>query len=618
MDIQATLRSALSLHQAGRVAEAEGLYRQILGRAPRHADALHFLGLAAHQRGQHAEALALMDEALRAAPDYAACHSNRGNALLALGRVDEAIGAFRAAIARKRDFADAHLNLGNALERKGLAEDAIASYRRALRTSPNSPETHYNLGRVYAGQGRLDEAGRSYRRAVALRPDYVDALFNLGNLHQATGAAAEAIDCFQRVLALRPGHAPAHNNLGAALERAGREDEAQASYRRALALQPAFPEAHNNLGNVLLAAGRTAEAIASYEAAIAARPDYAAAHNNLGNALQAAGRLDEAIARHDRALALQPDFPDATWNKAFALLLKGDFAAGWPLFEARWQLPGQRQDPAVWGKPAWRGEVAVAGRTVLVHHEQGYGDTLQMLRYVPLLAARGARVLVRVPAPLARLVATVEGVAGVLGPDEALPDFDLHCPCMSLPLAFGTRLDTIPSRVPYCGTPDADRWAARLGARHAPRVGLAWSGSATHRNDRQRSVPLAELAPLLALGAEFHSLQREYRPADAGLLAPRGPLRDHAESLGDFAGTAGLVSQLDLVITVDTAVAHLAGALGRDVWLLLPAAPDYRWLLGRADSPWYPTMRLFRQRDTGGWPVVVAEVADALRECLGS
>jgi len=614
MDAKTLLNDAIALHQAGRLDDAEARYRQVLARVPGQPDALHFLGLAAHQRGRHEEAVTLMDQALAQSPKYPACLSNRGNALLALGRVEEALAAFRAALKLKRDFPDAHRNLGNALLRTGAVDEAIASYRRALQLEPNGPEHHYNMGRACTVAGRHDDALRSYRRAVTLRPDYADALFNLGNVQQLVGDAAGALDSYRQVTMLRPGDPAAWNNLGAQLELGDRPAEAIDCYRRALALRPGFAEAHNNLGNALLMLGHTREAIASYREAIAANPRWAAAHNNLGNALQAAGQPDEALAAHDAALSLDPDCADARWNKAVALLLKGDFAAGWPLFEARFDLP--RRPPAAppGAGPAWRGEEPVAGRTILLHHEQGFGDTLQMLRYAPVLAARGARVVVLVPPPLLRVAATAPGVAAVTGQGNDLPAFDLHCPFMSLPLALGTTLDSIPADVPYLAAPADDQaeWAARLGPRSRPRVGLVWSGSTVHRNDRHRSLPLATLAPLLALPAEFHSLQTEYRERDLPLLAGNASLFDHAGELGDFAATAGLVGQLDLVITVDTAVAHLAGALGRPVWLLLPESGDYRWLLGRHDTPWYPTMRLYRQPAANDWDSVVVEVRAAL------
>jgi tetratricopeptide (TPR) repeat protein len=620
-DARNALQAAVAQHQAGHLAEAEALYRHILAAFPQHPDALHFMGLLAHQRGQHEAALALMDQALRAAPKHAPCHSNRGNTLLALGRLDEAVASFRQALALDRNLADAHLNLGNALQAQGQPGEAVASYRRALHLNPQSAEIHYNLGRVYEAAGQLANATHSYRRAVALHPDYVEAHFNLGNVLQAGGEPEAAMASYQRVLALRPEHAEALNNLGALFELAGQPQQAQASYSQALALRPVFPEAHNNLGNVLLAEGQTDAAIASYQTAIAQRPDYAEAHNNLGNALQSAGRLDEAVQCHDRALALKPDFADARWNKAFALLLQGDFAAGWPLFESRWELLRHHPDVTVHERPLWLGDTPLAGRTLLVHHEQGLGDTLQMLRYVPLLAAQGARVIVQVPAALAALAATVTGVAAVVLTGEPLPGHELHCPMMSLPLACGTTLATIPDAVPYLAVPGASSaiWQARLDAARSDertrlRVGLVWSGSTAHRNDRQRSLALRQLLPLVELPAEFHSLQKEYRPEDREQLSAHAGLHDWSAQLDSLADTAGLIAQLDLVIAVDTAVAHLAGALGKPVWLLLPAAPDYRWLLGRTDSPWYPTLRLFRQPEPGNWAAVIDALATALRE----
>lgn len=653
MNVQGTLQAAIAHHQAGRLAEAEALYRQILERVPQHADALHMLGLLAHQAGHHEMAVELIGQALRVAPGNAAGHSNLGLALLALGQADAAVASLRRALVLQPDFADAHLNLGNAWKAQGRLDQAVASYRAAIGARRKYPEAHYNLGLALLAQGQAREAVDAFRQAIALRPAYAEAHNGLGNALQALGEPEQAGASYERALKLRPGFAEAHNNLGLALQARGLVDEAIASlrraiaihpgyaeahsnlgsqleargdleeaaaeYRQALALQPGLAVAHNNLGNVLQAQGHLEEALASYRQAIAIRPDYADAHNNLGNALQAAGRLDEAVRSHDRAIELSPGDADAHWNKAFALLLKGDYGQGWPLFEWRWKALEQRGLAQRFAQPPWLGDAPVQGRTILLHHEQGLGDTLQMLRYARLLAAQGATVLVEVPAVLARLAATVPGVSGVVVAGAPLPAFDLHCPCMSLPLAFGTTLASVPAEVPYLFAPDPVRedWRVRLGAPVRRRVGLAWSGSVAHRNDRNRSVALERLLPLLDADAQFHSLQKEYRGGDAALLAADGRLRDWSASLGDLADTAGLVGALDLVVTVDTAVAHLAGGMGKPTWLLLPFGPDYRWLLHRADSPWYPTMRLFRQPAPGDWGAVVAAVSSALAGAHG-
>ncbi|QOJ32590.1 MAG: glycosyltransferase family protein [Gammaproteobacteria bacterium] len=487
---------------------------------------------------------------------------------------------------------------------------------------PGKPEPArlYQAGLAHHQAGRLAEAEAAYRQVLAHFPRQPDALHMLGVLAHQAGRHEVAVELIGKAIRIAPKQAAFHNNLGSCHEARGDLAAALVAFRRAIALQPGLPEAHNNVGNVLQALGDAAGAIAAYRQALALRPDYADAHDNLGAALQAAGRPDEAIEAHQRALALRPDHAGAQWNLAYALLLKGDFAAGWKQNEWRWRVSGRQAAEPGWSQPLWLGTPTLAGRTILVHHEQGLGDTLQMLRYVPLLAAQGARVLLRMPATLAGLAATVPGVAAVLEEGAPLPHFDLHCPCMSLPLAFGTLLETIPATVPYLHAPEAARqaWQARLGPARRRRIGLAWAGSSAHRNDRNRSLPFARLAPLLGCDAEFHSLQKEYRPGDVAALRADGRLVDHAAALDTLADTAGLIAALDLVITVDTAIAHLAGAMGRPVWLLLPHAPDYRWLLDRDDSPWYPGMRLFRQPVAGDWASVVERVKRASADGIGS
>lgn len=648
MNVQSTLQAAIAHHQAGRWSEAEVLYRQILARFPEQPDALHMLGLLAYHAGHPDVAVDLVGQAIRLAPGQAPAYVNLASALTALGRHDEAIDSCRRALAIQPLYPEAHLNLGNALRARGMLDEAVASYRQAAVVRRDYAEAHYNLGSVFHVQGKLPDAARSLRRALEIRPAYAEAHNALGNVLQAQGQPEQAITCYQRALAnspelaealnnlglalqatgrleesivaleraiaIRPEYADAHNNLGAQFEARGLLDQALACYRRALELKPAFPEACNNLGNLYQAAGRLEEALGSYRQALALRPDYAEAHNNLGNALQAAGLLDDAIRSHDQAIALRPDLADAWWNKAFALLLKGEYAAGWALFEWRWKVLAQHSGLRRFDGALWLGESSLDGRRLLLYHEQGLGDTLQMLRYVPLLAAQGARVSVEVPRSLASIAASVAGVAEVVVPGGEAPAYDLHCPFMSLPLACKTTLDNVPGNVPYLSATAGAcaAWRERLDPGRRRRVGLAWSGSTTHRNDRQRSLRLQQLLPLLGGDAEFLSLQTEYRPADQALMAADGRVRDFSAELTDFAATAALIAQLELVITVDTAVAHLAGAMGKPVWLLLPFAPDYRWMLQRTDSPWYPTMRLFRQPSSGDWATVIGVVADAL------
>lgn len=481
--------------------------------------------------------------------------------------------------------------------------------------TPEAVRTELQAAISHHQAGRLGEAEALYRRVLEQAPGHPDALHFLGLLAHQTGNHAAAVELIGAALRVIPAHPQCHLHLGLALESLGRLDEALASFERALSLNPGLVVALNNCGNALQALGRFEEAIAAYRQSLGQCPDDPDMHNNLGHALDAAGQPAEAIASFHRAQALRPEFAAALCNEGVARLRLGDFARGWKLFEWRHQALGARRLVRDYRQPLWLGEESLAGKTLLIHHEQGLGDTLQMLRYVPGLAARGARVVIEVPAALAELARSVPGEPQVVPEGQPLPAFDLQCPMMSLPLACGTTLDTIPARVPYlAATADARAaWAARLGPATGRRIGLVWSGSPGHQNDRLRSIPLAQFAALLELPGEFHSLQREYREADRTLLPGLG-LRDWSAQLATFVETAALISQLDLVITVDTAVAHLAGALGKPVWLLLPCSADYRWMQKRSDSPWYPTMRLFRQPRTGDWATVLDEVAATMAD----
>jgi len=613
-DPRQLIQAGIAHHQAGRLPEAEALYRQVLARFPRHPDALHMLGVLAHHAGRHDLAVDLINQAIRITPRHAACYNNLGNAERAQGQLDAAIRSYRKALSLSPSFADAHQNLGLAFQAKGQFDKAIASLKRALALRPDSAASQLNLANVLVAAGRLDEAREGYERVLATEPNHADALNNIGLVLAQQHRVEEAVAAIRKALAVRPDYAEAWLNLGTQLEAGGDMAEALRCYERAVDLKPNLATAHNNQGNALLALGRLDESGRAYERALALRPDYGEAYANLGNLWQTRGEIDRAVACYDRMLELAPASPVARWNKAFALLLKGDFANGWALYESRWEFDDPTRVSRAIDAPLWLGDAALEGRTLLLHHEQGLGDTLQMLRYVPVLAERGARVLVQVPSALAIISATVPGVAGVIVAGEVPPAVDLHTPFMSLPLATGTTLAHIPGEVPYlfAGAQSRAAWRERLGTRQRRRIGLVWSGSTTHRNDRQRSIRLARLLPLLDADVEFISLQKECRAEDLELMRRDGRIRDVAGDLGDFADTAALLAELDLLITVDTSVAHLAGALGCPTWLLLPFAPDYRWLLGRADSPWYPSLRLFRQPALGDWESVVRELAALL------
>lgn len=649
-DAPATLAAAMSAHQRGQLHEAEAAYRDILRSEPRHADALSLLGMLLCQRGEHSEGVAMLDASLASEPLQPAALVNHGNGLQALGRHEEAIADYDRALALDPRSAEAHNNRGNALQRLQRFEEALAAYERAVAIRAAYFSAHNNRCTVLQMLGRHDEALAAIDTAIRLNAAFADAHNRRGTILQDLGREEEALASFEEAIRLSPEYAEAHVNRGNALRALQRPDDATACYTQAIAIDPACFKAHNNLGVVLQEQRRYEEALASFERAIALVPNHPDAHFNRGNALRELRRYEEALACFERAgdLDARADAPahyergvvrgeigcrdealasvrdalepgtaraEANWNLALLKLLLGNYEEGWRLHEWRWQATHLRARTRKFEQPLWLGDTPLQGRTVLLHAEQGFGDTLQFVRYVPWVVALGASVYVEVPQALADIVLSMDAEATLLTHGEPLPDFDLHCPLMSLPLAFRTTLATIPARTPYLSASDERRaaWRERLGERRRPRIGLAWSGNPRHRNDRNRSIALQELLPLLAIDADFHAVQNELRDGDKSILEAEARLQWHGAHLSDFADTAALLTELDMLITVDTAVAHLAGALGKPLWILLPHTPDFRWLLQRDDSPWYPSARLFRQGADRHWRPVVQRVLATLR-----
>jgi len=617
VELQALCDQGVALHLQGQVEAARRCYDAVLRADPAHFDALHMLGVACLQAGQADISVALIERALAARPGEAAAHSNLATALTRLGRPEAAIASCERAIALHPDFAEAHSNLGDALHALGRPGDAARAYEAAIALKPAYAVPRYNLGRALFALKRPEDALASYEAAIALSADYAEAHNNRGVVLAALDRPEAALASFERAIALRPDAAEPHNNRGKTLIDLNRPEEALASYQRATQLKPDFAEAWNNLGSAQLALQRGDAALASYDRAVALGPDDAEAWNNRGIALYGARRLDEALASCETAISLKPDFAEAHYYRALSLLALGRLGEGFGAYAWRWRVAG-RNRPILPGR-LWEGE-SLAGKSILVHCEQGYGDSLQFIRYARPLAAMAARLTVLAPAPLVRLFRSIPGleVCSALVRD----DIDFHVPLMCLPRLLGTTLATIPAEVPYLAPEPADiaRWTERLGAREGSiRVGLVWAGDsrrqhrAAHAIDRRRSLRLAQFAPLGEVArARFFSLQKGEPAAQA--LTPPGGLRliDWTDELHDFADTAALIAGLDLVITVDTAVAHLAGALARPVWVLSRFDGCWRWLNGRADSPWYPTARLFHQPAPGDWDEVIDRVAAAL------
>jgi tetratricopeptide (TPR) repeat protein len=619
------------LEQTGRAAAALEPMRKSAQLNPADAEARSNLGVTLHKLGRLAEAEESYRRAIAVKPDYSGAHYNRGVTLKELGRLAEAEESYRRAIAIKPDYAEAHSNLGVTLHELGRLTGAEESYQRAIAIKPDYSEAHSNLGVTLHELGRLAEAEESYQRAIAIKPDYSEAHYNRGVTLYRLGRLAEAEESYQRAVAIKPDYAEAHSNLGVALKVLGRLAEAEESYRRAIAIKPDYAEAHSNLGVALKVLGRLAEAERSYRRAIAIKPDYAEAHSNLGVMFKELGRLAEAEESCRRAIVLQPDHAGAHWNLSLLQLLLGDFSGGWLRYEWRWQENelGTYKEKRDFPEPLWLGEEPLAGRTILLHAEQGLGDTLQFCRYAPLVNRLGATVILEAQPPLVSLLAGLEGVTRVIARGEALPAFDYHCPLMSLPLAFRTSIETIPADIPYIKAEPAKAayWQTHLGVRQKPRVGLVWNGGFRPHQPEvwavngRRNIPLELISRINVSGFDFYSLQKG-EPAESELLLrrqevwPETNLFNFAHELKDFSDTAALIENLDLVISVDTSTAHLAAAMGKPVWLLNRFDTCWRWLLNRDDSPWYPTVRLFRQERPGDWESVISRVARTLQEAL--
>ncbi|MGH8766032.1 MAG: tetratricopeptide repeat protein [Burkholderiales bacterium] len=639
LTIEQVLRSAVEHQNAGRLAEAEQACREILRVAPAHPAARHLLGVIAHQVGKHELALELIDRALEVQPDYAEALSNRGLVLNVLGRHAEALDSCERALALRPDYVEALINCGIALHDLRRHEKALATYSRALELRPGFAVAHSNRAATLRELKRYDEALASCERALALRPDYAEAMSNRGVVLYGLDRDEEALASYNGALQLDPGHAPTLSNRSLVLKRLGRHDEALADCDRALAIRPRFAEALNNRGMVLRALKRHAEALESFEQALALSPDYAEALSNRGLALVDQQRNKEAIGSFDRAIALNPDYADAwsnrglvlynlgrheealasyeraltiepaspaaTLNQSICILLSGDLERGFEKYESRWQCESHAAAARAFDRPTWLGGEPLAGKSVLLHGEQGLGDILMFLRYVPMTAALGAKVFLEVPGVLLPLVRGLAGPQGIYAEGETLPATDFRASLLSLARAFRTTAGSIPAQVPYLSAARGAgaAWRRKFAPDTRLLVGLSWRGNPGYERDRDRSIPFATIAPLLsAPGIQFISLQNELLEAERALTAD---LTNFVHAGEDFARTAEIVSAVDLVITVDSAWSHWAGAIGKPVWVLLAATPHWAWMLGREDSPWYPSARLYRRAIDGAWDAVV-------------
>jgi tetratricopeptide (TPR) repeat protein len=608
--------AADNLQEKGMPDEAISFYLKAIEIEPKFAEAHNNLGNAYRKKGRRDEAIQHYRSAIALDPGSPAAYFHLGIVFQENGESNASAQCYRKALELDPEHSRALLNLGVCLDSRGMPEEALLCYQRALELDPTDPIAHYNLGNIFKKMGLYDEAIRHFREAVLRYPGYTEAHYNLGVSLYEKGDPDNAGDCFRTVISLSPGYAGAYYNLGNVLKDKGQTDEAILCFEKAIALNSDYAEAHNNLGNIYKDSGNPAAAMKCYRRAIEINPSYSGAYFNLGNTLKEQREFAEAMHCFRKAVEHSPDYAEAHWNLSLLLLAHGNFAEGWKEYEWRWKLKGVSE--RAFPQPLWDGS-ALDDRTILLHAEQGLGDAIHFIRYAPLLAERGARVLVECQKELAPLFRNISGLDQVIAGGEKLPAFDVHCPLLSLPLVFGTEAQSIPATVPYiiADAALAHKWKERMQAGPAGfRVGLVWSGSPVNKQLRYRSCSLHTFSPLAQLAGDtliFYSLQKGI-DAQQAKAPPEGMrLIDYTDELQDFSDTAALIENLDLVISIDTSVSHLAGALGRPVWTLLHRDADWRWLLDREDSRWYPTMRLFRQDATGQWDTAVSLIVEELK-----
>ena len=573
MSAEDSLKIAWEHHQAGRLLEAESLYRQVIAVHPESANVLCLLGIAVRQQGKIEEAIAFYEQAIAQQPDFVEAHLNKAHVLLDIGEHQNAIACYEQVIKLDPKSALAYKKLGWLKQLLGDIESAISCYQTALQLEPSWNETAHNLGNIFKEKGQTQEAIACYKKALEINPNSIHAMIGLGTVLQQQGQSIEAIECYQQALKLDANNAECVNNIGA----------------------------------VYHEQGNTQAAISYYQQALNLKPDFVDAINNLGHAFVDLGQFKSALSCHYRSLELQPENSTAHLEYALTLLLFGDFRRGFAEYEWRWRT--SQLKPRQFAQPVWDGS-SLQGKTILLHVEQGFGDSIQFIRYAPILSSQGAKVIVACYPELMRLFATVAGVEYLSVSFENLPAFDVQAALMSLPRILDTTLETIPANIPYLTPPAECSFALSSDAKL--KVGIVWAGNPKRRKDNQRSCNLSDFMHLLDIpGIAVYSLQKNLSEADRTLLNQH-LVPDLSPHLNDFADTASAISQLDLVISVDTAVAHLAGALGKPVWVLLSFAPDWRWLLDRDDNPWYPTARLFRQSQPENWQELFEDVKVAL------
>ncbi|NQV99578.1 MAG: tetratricopeptide repeat protein [Rhodospirillales bacterium] len=602
----------------GRLEQAAGAYSAAISVNNRHAKAIHNLGTVMLTFGDQERALGLLQMATKIDPQYTEAFVNWGIALKETGDPTAAITRLEQAVSLDSSQLLVQVRLADLYREQEMYDKAIAAYEGVLASNPDLLEANNNLGVALRRLGRHQEALTCFDRALAVNPDFVDSLVNSANCLGDLGLDELAIERLNRARALNPELGATHNNLGIALAKVGRFDEALACYETAISLSADPDEVMNNMGAALNSSGRSQEAIETFNQVLARNANHYAALNNMGSALKDMARFDASAEKFRESIKIKPDYAEAHANLGYMLLMRGQFEEGWPEYGWRGRIPGSVLARRSYDKPAWQDQ-DLSGKSIYVYPEQGLGDIVQFARYATLLKGLGARVIMEIPSQLVDLFRGLQGVDSFNLQGTPPPDFDFHVSIMDLPQQFATTLETIPGEAGYVTVDPAieQAWAARLASDTGFRVGLVWAGNPNHTNDHNRSLKLEQLRPLVEIpGLSAYSLQVGKTGEAKALFGDR--ITDLAPQLTSFAETAGAMSCVDLVISVDTSPLHVAGALACPAWGLIPYIPDWRWLLDRDDSPWYPTMRLFRQDADKTWEPVIAEVVAAVKSQMGN
>lgn len=594
------VEQGLALHQAGKVTEAEALYRQALAKDPNHAGALHLLGVAASQQGRKLEAADLISRAIAITPNIADFHVNLALVWIELGSPLKAIPLCQKAMQLAPNHADAYNHMGVALSQISRPDQAMLYLRKALELRENHTDALANLGALYQQMGRFEDAAVMFERLIRVQGPRAEVWQVLGDIYRELKRLPESENAYRQAIGINANSAEGHAGLALLLHERGDIDASMPLYDKAISLKHEFVTCLSNFGLALVARGDVQGGIERYNEALRARPDFANALNNLGNAYRELLDMTNCRACYDRALFFQPDHPDAHWNRSLLRLLMGEFAAGWHEYEWRWiKFPQERRN---FGQARWDGDFDIRGKSILLYAEQGFGDTIQFARFIPMVAALGATVVVECQPELKRLLSTVPGISQLLERGEVIPQTDFQCAMMSLGHAFKIDASNLPNKVPYVKADESQvkSWAKKLEPYAGTlKIGVTWAGAARHHRDRERSMRRGKFTALAQLpGVTLFSLQKGPPAAEP---AEGATMVDFTAELNDFADSAALLENLDMVISVDTAIVHLAGALGKTVWTLVPHLPDWRWMLERENTHWYPTMRLLRQWERTSW-----------------